>query len=324
MDPEHLLNLLDRRAKTVVYRMWRILPHGLEPYWREDLLTIAKNEVIKKNFLENFRHTGAPNLYMPTLTSYIDQKLKGILINFIRQISGIETLGRTDLGVLARYSRKIAKEGLQRAGYAEEILNKRLVAWKCFREFRQAFPKYTLNFELQQFKEIADLYAVRTGENIDAKTMKEWLHQIAKAVRYLLDGRKISLEQLLEGHNTNELELLNNSKEITEYSDKDNLGEFKSLVRRKLSCFDKDHQKLLLLTYGFGMNQTEVARVLNISQSKVSRQQQKLLKDILKELCIYLKISPITSERLRELNQPLKEYLEYYYQQQCNQEVNKL
>ena len=324
MEPEHLLNLLERRAKTVVYRMWTNLPHRLEPYWREDLLQIAKQEVAKTDFLENFRYGGPANLYLPTLISYTDRKLRGILIDFVREVSGIETLGRSDLGVLARYSKKITTEALKGVGYSQEVLNNRIIAWQCFREFRQSCSISILNFELQQFQEIANLYELRSGENVSPETLKQWLHQIARAVRHLLDGRKISFEQVLEGNNTKELQLLNNTQSFTESLEEESLAEFKNLISQKLSGFEENAQQILFLTYSLGMSQMEVAQKLSISQSTVCRQLQRLLTDILKELCLGLKISPITSERLGELNEPLKEFLESYYQQQYNPQVNRI
>jgi hypothetical protein len=157
------------------------------------LLTIAYAIIQSPdNFFSNFRLDQVNSEYFyPTLISYTERRIEREIYEQLRRETGLETIGRSDLGLASRASKIRVKEALEYGGYSQPKLSQHLQVWRCFQEFKQSVNYPVNKYQNQDFQEIAALYHQRHPEaaHINEKIVEESLNRLGAAIRRFLNDK---------------------------------------------------------------------------------------------------------------------------------------
>jgi RNA polymerase sigma factor (sigma-70 family) len=263
--------------------MVRRLPTHLCDYDADYLLTIA-HAIIQSpdNFFSNFRTAQVKSEYFyPTLISYTERRIEREIYEQLRRKTGLQTIGRSDLGLASRASQIRVKEALEYGGYSQPKLSQYLQVWRCFQEFKQAV-KYPVNeYQNQDFQEMADLYHQRHPEaaHINEKIIKEWLNRVGAAIRRFLNDQYPYTVSIDNPNNDNWLEnrqqspviqdllLLEEDSFFNEYSER-----LKERLNNLLQTItNAEDRKLLFCSHGLKLKQREIALEFKVKQYQISR-----------------------------------------------------
>ncbi len=168
MDYDDLKNFLDERCQKVVQRMVRELPTHLCQYDSDYLLDIASSLIENPDyFFRNFNFDQVKSEYFyPTLIKYTERKIKWKIYEIMRQKTGLETIGRSNLGLASRASKSKVQRALDYQGYAEALSAQYLQIWRSFDEFRESTKLPVNQYQNNEFQEIADLYYQRSNQSV--------------------------------------------------------------------------------------------------------------------------------------------------------------
>lgn len=317
----HWIAFLVRRCEKVA----RKLTYLGSSYFRDLVLMGSEIGSHPVKFFENFdsQHSGIEYWY-PTLKKFSDSKIKHLIIPKFRDITGLTTIGRTNLGLAARSSRTRVKEALQHSGYGEADLFQYLLVWQCFQEVRNSLNFGVTQFNLEQFQEVAKRYCELQEElvlhevqqiNINGEKIKIWLENIGRAIRQFLDPPIDSLDTPLYSQLNENISLLENILYQPSVDDEMNqvVAAFRDVISHLLEELNQTQAKpLLFLRYGLELKQTQIGNELyNQPQYQICRRLQELNSRLLTEIRNWIK-QPLerqpSSEELHEIEAVLCQY----------------
>jgi hypothetical protein len=322
----HWMAFLVRRCEKVSNQILSFLPINLRSGRFQDLFLmgyeLASNPV---DFFDKFDYQSAKLQYWyPTIKKFAAIKIKHILISKLKKNTGLKTLGITNLGLVARSTRKQVKEALQHSGYGEAKLSQYLLLWQCFQEFRNSISLGVNKFKPEHFQKMAERYREVLEElalpevhkpDINGEEIKTWLEDIGTAIRQILDPPLYSLDQPLHTQSDDDISLLENIsyQPIVDEEMNQTVAALREFISQLLEGLKETQEKqMLFLRYGLEMKQAQVGNELGgQTQYQVSRRLQKLhnriLLQILNWVRQHLDIEP-SSEGLNEIEAVLCQY----------------
>ncbi|WP_026735041.1 hypothetical protein [Fischerella sp. PCC 9605] len=313
----HWIAFLVRRCEKVARRLAHLGYSCLR-----DLIQMGVEVAIHPGeFFEKFdTQRSQIEYWYPTLKSFSDTKIKHLLIPKLRDFTGLDTLGQTDLGLAARSSRKRVKEALYHSGYSPAELSQYLLVWQCFQEIRNSIHLGVNKFQPEHFQEIAKLYGevqvtLKLPEiekqNNQVEEIKIWLENIGKAIRQFLDPPLDSLDTLLHSQSDGDVSLIDDIPYQTRVDESRNqiVAEFRNFLSHLLEELKETQDKqILFLRYGLELKQAQIGKELRSqAQYQICRLLQRLNNYILTEIWNWANLEP-SSEGLNEIEAVLCQY----------------
>ncbi len=317
----HWIAFLERRCEKVAHKLAHFCPNCFQ----DIVLTaseVALNPVI---FFGNFDSQRCKiEHWYPTLKRFSDTKIKHILIPKLIKLTGIVTLGQSNLGLAARSSRTRVKEALRHSGYREAELSQYLLGWQCFQEVRNSLKLGVNRFKPEHFQQIYKRYCELQAElalpevqklNITEEEIKTWLENIGRAIRQFLDPPLNSLSTHLHSQASEEISLLENipSKPIVDEEINQKVAALREFIYHRLEELKETQEKqLLMLRYGLELKQAQIGKELNgQGQYKICRILQQLNNRLLTQILHWVRqnmeLEP-SSEELNEIEVVLRGY----------------
>jgi DNA-directed RNA polymerase specialized sigma subunit len=328
---KHWHSFLFRRCEKVAIAILRRIPTVSYSCSFSDLFNmgfeIVNNPV---EFFKNFneQYSSSWNLYTK-LRFFSDNKIKFFLFPQVRESTGCTTLGLNNLGLLSRSSCKQVKEALKQS-QSPEIVSQYLLAWQCFKEVQRSVSVNIAHFQLETFQQIANLYNLRVREQenfhgmnqLKGETIRDWLEEIGRAIRRLLEPQSISLNYQL-GEDGTLIDALpfdsNFGKELIEIWERNQTKiVLKEFVDNLLAQIENiENRQILFLRYGFDVSQSEIAKESNKDQATISRKLNFLHKKIFKEISNWGRQN-IGIETNSECLNEIKVVISQYYSEQID------
>ncbi|WP_201789106.1 sigma-70 family RNA polymerase sigma factor [Scytonema hofmannii] len=238
------------------------------------------------------------NSYNANLETYVSQ----ILINTVKFSAEVNRFSRWRL--LYKKSDKELKEALKVLGIVDPELTQIIFSRKYFKQVylmnkvknpaRSTGKKWVAPDE-EDFSKSAQCYNVEkalpttphevfaNSSNVTAKQIKDWMEICIKSLENYPKSilPKFSLDALqsdgFEARSESQTEIVNvewqgilANEDIRDSRDY-LVKKVNSVLSEKLQAMKPDNQKILLLYYGFGLNQKQLAARLKINQSTISR-----------------------------------------------------
>jgi hypothetical protein len=267
--------------------MVRELPTHLVEYDSDYLLKIADDLIKPNDFFKNFNLEVNSQYYYPTLVKYTERKIKYGIYDLIREETGLETIGRSNLGLASRASKKKVQDALKYQGYTEVSLSKYLQIWCAFDEFRKSTKLPVNQYNNNQFQEIAARYRQRNSESVvDGEEIKEILNAIGEAIRRLVDDKyayrigsiddpdkKPWLENQQNNFVFQDFFTLEENSFFREYSNR--LKESLNFLLPNIP--ESEDRKLLFCRHGLRLNQWEIVREFYPERASQCRKYQYLI-----------------------------------------------
>lgn len=323
----HWIAFLEKRCEQVSRQILSVLPVHLRSNYFRDLFLMGSELVCNPaNFFERFDERRSQKIiyWYPTLKKFADTRIKHLLMPNVRKMTGLETLGRTNLGLVARSSRRQVKEALQRLGYQESQLNQYLLIWQCFQEVRNSLNLGVNRFDLSHFEIIVNRYSELRNEvnlpeilqlNMNGTEVKQCLERLGVAIRQLLDPPLDSLDSyshLRSPDNPSLIDSIPDRQKIDEEMNQ-TLVDFQNFITQLLQSFQTATEKqTLFLRYGLDLKQGQVGKELgDLPQYNISRSLKKMHDRIFLQICNWVKenlqLEPC-STALNEIEGVLCEY----------------
>lgn len=327
----HWMAFLLKRCEKVVKTILHLMPAIPCQRFFPDLFMMGF--VITSNPVEFFGNVDERRLkldyWYPTLKRFADSKIKQLLFPKVREITGITTLGQTNLGLALRASRKQVINALQSSKSQEEI-SQYLLAWQCFQEVRKSIDLKIKHFQPEHFQQIAERYnklQPNLEQNINRENIKAWLENIGVEIRRLLDPPVTSLDRQIEEETALIDKLASESslnrdllwdREINQ-----RVVDLKDFIDRLLKNLEKiEDKQILFLRYALHLKQTQIGRELgNIQQYQISRQLTLLRDRIFREICQWVKQS-LNIEPCSQGVDEIEAVLNDYYQDRIDRYFN--
>ncbi len=261
------------------------------------------------------------------LNSYATVIFKSILTNTLRQKREIDIC--SDWGLLRQLSQKRLQAGLANAGVSKDKIEQYRLAWTCFNTIyvpRQNQGTQKLPPPDQEtWMAIATLYNQESSSPQTPKTIEKWLKQCAQSARNYLYPKTKSLNITPNGQESGEL--LDNlpdsdgmlleqiiAKEEAQIKQQQ-IQQLKEVLAKAINELDPKLRLIIELYYQEGLNQTEVAKKMDIQQFQVSRDLGKA-KRLLSHSVIEwgqknfsLSIDKSDKSTIKEMNAIVHEYL---------------
>lgn len=322
----HWMAFLVRRCEKVSHQILSFLPIHLRSGRFQDLFVmgyeLASNPVA---FFDKFdERPSTISYWYPTIKKFSATKIKHILISKLKKNTGLKTLGITNIGLVARSTRKQVKEALQYSGYGEAKLSQYLLIWQCFQEVKNSINLGVNKFKPEHFQKIAERYREVREElallevqkpDINGEEIKTWLEDIGTAIRQILDPPLDSLDQPLHTQSDDDISLLENIsyQPIVDEEMNQTVAALKEFISQLLEGLKETQEKqMLFLRYGLEMKQAQVGKELGgQTQYQVCRSLQKLHNRILLQIWDWVRqhldLEP-SSEGLNEIEAILCQY----------------
>lgn len=198
--------------------------------------------------------------------------------------------GQSNLGLVARSSRTRVREALQHSGYGNAQIDRYLLAWQCFQEYKDSVNRGFNRFNAADFQNIATRYNElnETENSVSGAEIETWLDNIGEAIRRLSDPPRISFWTRFSFQSDEGTNLLENIAFETRYDPEmeENVNKLRQAIANLLNGLQEIQEKqMLFLRYGLKLTQGEIASELGIEQSTVSRRLRRLIKRILSQIC---------------------------------------
>jgi len=284
---QHLASYFE---KDCYYAAIEVGPKSSDCFWEEYLYCARVFICNSENFIKLLQSYNVS--HQASLDTYIQQSL-------IKTIhASISKFSRWRL--LTHESDKYLREALQRAGTQEPNISQFIFARKYFKQvyrfnkvnnpaIRKPGQKWP-NPDSEDFQAAAECYnaekylpsaphEVSAGSNINGQQMQVWMKICIAALQNYPKSIKpqFSIEALQEqGHegfldksqleNANIAKAKNSGTAVRELLNRTDSG-----FRKQLESLTPDQHKILLLYYGAGFKQKQLAIQLNLNQSSISR-----------------------------------------------------
>ena len=350
MDYDDLRNFLYERCQKVVQRMVRELPTHLCQYDSDYLLNIAYSLIENPDyFFRNFNFDQVNSeYYYQTLIKYTERKIKWGIYERMRQETGLETIGRSNLGLASRASKSKVQRALNSQGYAEALLSQYLQIWRGFDEFRESTKLPVNQYQNNEFQEIADLYYQRSyqsvSQNLDGEEIQKILNAIGAAIRRLLDDQSPYVSGSLDNpDNANWLEERPTNSVAQDFFSLEENGfliEYSNMLKESLNDLlqtipQSEDRRLLFCRHGLKLKQREIAPEFYARQYQISRRLARLYQHLWFQVIDWAEqnmnqefpINSISAESRECMGSESLEYLtnllDECYENQLNQLLNQ-
>lgn len=221
------------------------------------------------------------------LTAYVDRKIKYQLFSVLRELTGDNTIGHSNLGIAGRASYNQVQQSLKRAGYNHKKTEQYVFFFNKFKEVRNSEilgSQLAINeWTEDNYERVADRYnkiKPEDWEYIDGAQARTMLEEIGQAIR---DYEKSFIASRTVNIDDHSIE----SKVISPEYDRSFTSHLCDFIRDLLPRLDrKSNPKInrgiifAILNHGFDIDQRQIAEQYGINQSNVSRPLNELYKEI--------------------------------------------
>ncbi|MBW4507232.1 MAG: sigma-70 family RNA polymerase sigma factor [Scytonematopsis contorta HA4267-MV1] len=272
------------------------------------------------------------------LKNYASAIFSSELKEMLRQQNEVDIC--TNWRLLRRLTQKRLIESLQNAGLSVEIIQRYVLAWKCYQAI-YAPQQNTGTRKLNRpddavWQSIAQLYnserhtqLSQPGPECNGEIMEKWLVACAKAARSYFYPNMASLNAPRGGDDDSGGEfqdILPEMKQeslLTEMINDEELADRKSqqsqvsdVLIAALKELDEEARKIIEIYYSQGLTQQQIAKQLDVKQYTVSRRLTKAKDTLLLKLANWSKESmhiSLNSSVLSYISTVLEEWLQAYY-----------
>ncbi|MEB3149795.1 MAG: sigma-70 family RNA polymerase sigma factor, partial [Sphaerospermopsis sp.] len=306
----------------------------------QDLLQIAlKNALSPEKCLDNlFQYSEYQDLELKIwyhkLEKYLTKRMQGLLSDNLREIEGLKTFQRSELGLVARVTKTRVINVLKSLGLNQTTIQHYTLAWQCFKEVKDAGLINISSPQPQAFEQISHRYhqfyqqlpqLFSNSQTVDGTTIKQWLEEIGRAIRNYIDANQVSLDEPIsqDSEKLTWLDLIPDENSMIQKNDllsheiAESVNELRELINHTIEKLSPEDHRIPLLLHGLELSQEKIGTEIGVNQSTVGRRYKKLLLLLLNQLGQwandYLRID-LNSEKLNELKIYLQEYLNMLYQ----------
>ncbi|MEH2320957.1 sigma-70 family RNA polymerase sigma factor [Nostoc sp.] len=277
-----------------------------------------------------------------SLKNYASAIFSSELKEMLRQQQEIDI--STNWRLLRRLSQKRLVESLQNVGFSPEIIQRYVLAWKCYQAlYAPQQPTGTRKLSKPDeatWEAIAQCYnserhsqLSQPGPECSAETIGKWLVACAKAARDYFYPNFTSLNAPKGDGDSGEfqdiLPQLRQESLLTEIIAQEELLDRKSqqsqisdVIIAALNELDEESKKIIQMYYSQGLTQQQIAQQTQIKQYTVSRRLTKSKDSLLLKLATWSKESlhiSLNSHLLNYINTILEEWLKAYYSTSSSQ-----
>ncbi|MBO1057117.1 MAG: hypothetical protein HEQ27_11580 [Dolichospermum sp. JUN01] len=286
------------RCQITVNKFLSTIPDDVRNSVDNHLLISAQNSLSSKEFapelfIQDFdfnRYTydeSVDQITFRILTAYVDRKIKCQLFPILREFTGDNTIGHTNVGIAARASYPKVQKSLKRAGYNDEKTKQYMFFFNRFKEVRNSEispSQLAINeWTEDNYQRVADRYneiKPEHWERIKGAQARTMLEEIGQAIR---DYEKSFIASRTVNIDDHSIE----SKVISPEYDRSFTSHLCDFIRDLLPRLDrKSNPKInrgiifAILNHGFDIDQRQIAEQYGINQSNVSRPLNELYKEI--------------------------------------------
>lgn len=323
-----LYQWLDWRSQRTVNNLLLRMPDDFRNQYQETLLISAQNflslsstEFAPELFIKDFqlnRYTSDESfeqIKFRLLTGYVDSKIKFQLFPILRQLTGDDTIGHSNVGIAARASCKKVKSSLKRAVYNEEKIEKYMFFFNRFKEVNNSelLPsQLTINkWTEKNYQQVADRYneiKLEYWESINGAQAKKMLEEIGQAIRDYERSFIASHTVDIDDHSV-ESEVISSEHERSFTLDLCNF--IRDLLCTLNGSSNPEINRRIIfaiLNHGFNINQVDIAEQYEQDKKRqyiVSRELNKLYQEIAKRYFKHCYIQP-SSEQIDSFIKLLK------------------
>lgn len=279
---EHLTVYCEESCYYAAFDVWKV---DQSQSW-DELIFLARSLIYDRDRFKNIL------VQYNNVNSSLDTYITKIIINSVKDKTSIGKFSTWRLFV--HKSDKELKEALYRDGRCEPEISRFLFARKYFKQVYQMNklqnPAVTKGKKFPEpsetdFIEVVDYYntekllsgaphEVAAGGNITVEQLKAWIEVcIAALYNYPKSiASSFSLEALQEAGREFEAQ----SQEVFELGNRDStedtslVNKVEAALKQQLYTLKPDQQKILLLYYGFELNQTQVADNFKVTQGTIA------------------------------------------------------
>ena len=215
----------------------------------------------------------------------------------------------TDWGLLRKITQKRVVESLESIGMNSKIVERYVLAWKCYQTLYTPTSTGTRKLKqpsLKTWETIATFYnkerLIELPPNTpecSAEIMERWMLAAAKAVRNYSYPTSISLNAP-RGNRDNSRELIDDFLEYQQTSPISQIIAREEQLQRQalwdrisavllgaIEGLDEESRKIINMYYTCNMSQKEIAQKLKVKQYNISRHLSRIRKTLLLKLAIY-------------------------------------
>lgn len=271
-----------------------------------------------------------------SLKNYSSAVFSSELKEMLRQQNEIDIC--TNWRLLKKLTQKRLIESLQHAGQSADVIERYVLAWKCYQElYAPQQPSGTRRLQKPSeatWQSIAQLYnqlrhtqLTTPGAESNPETIEKWLSSCAKAVRAYLYPNMTSLNVKTGDSDAGELqdilpqlkqesymsEIIAAEEQLDRQSQQAQIGD---VLVKAIKELDDEAQKIIQIYYTQGLTQQQIAKELGVKQYTVSRRLTKARDTLLLKLATWSQESmhiSLNPSVLNYINTLLEEWLQAHY-----------
>ncbi len=284
---KHWMAFLLRRCEIVAKRILPLLGDRHHIGFDDLFMMASVAAIAPVQFFRNFDESRVQlGFWYPTFIRFTDIRLRNLLLPELRRETGNHMFGQSNLGLVARSSRRRVREALERSGYGNAQIERYLLAWQCFQEYTDSVNRRFNQFNGRDFQNIATRYNElnQSESSVTGSEIQTWLDNIGEAIRRLSDPPRTSLWTGFSFQSDEGRNLLENIAFETSYDEEmeENVNRLRQAIADVLNGLQEiKERQMLFLKYGLELTQGEIAEERGINQSTVSRRINELIKRIL-------------------------------------------
>jgi RNA polymerase sigma factor (sigma-70 family) len=279
--------------------------------------------------LMEFKPTLHPNLRAHSFTL-----LKSRIIDKLRK--DYKVAGHTQWSLLLRCTETDLRKALTHAGVVAPLLDEYLVAWDCYCAIYSS-AKSKSKGKIQppsdvHWEKMTAAFAEISSKSIQSEKIREYIDHCVEALYQYRSPKLVALNKVVGDEET--LELLDTVEDHTEIERLEEAREWEVIQTQFQQIYDWLEQELatldiqkyrfnpqikeiLELYYGKDLKQDAIVQKVNISQSAVSRNTNKLLEilsDRFIQWCPEHLGRSVKTDDLKSLSSAIEQWLQHYYQ----------
>lgn len=273
------------------------------------------------------------DIWYKKFEKYLSKRVKGLLCDNLREIEGLRTFQRSELGLAARVTKTRVITVLKRLGFNDTLILHYILAWQCFKEAKDAGVIDIISPQPKAFEDICSRYhqfssqlpqLFSNRQTIDGTVIQQWLQEIGRAIRNYIDFTQVSFDEPIsqDSETLTWLDLIPDENSIIQSNDisRHDIVEFvnqlRELTYNKINSLKPEEQRISLFIHGLNLSQEKIGIEIGCNQSTIGRRYKKMLLQLLDQIGTWanehLQID-INSEKLNELKTYLQEYLDMFY-----------
>ncbi len=302
----------------------------LQQHYVEDLSDLYQMglEIINQphNFLSKFdpnKAIAAGYLY-PSLYNWSHLKFDRVLIDKIRSQKGMSGFKRTNLSLIARATPTRISKALTQQGQPPSTHATYLILHHCLSSAVRAKRFNTANPQPTDYAEIFDLYQKQLALPLNQQQIIKYLETLGQAIRNYDQPSLQSIDRPLSNDSAQTFSDIIPDPQtpletIISHEYQEQVSRLKSVVIQQLQQLPPERNHLLFLLFGLQLNQTETGLELQVHQTTVKKNCDKVLATLAKNTYHQTrdKSPPTSFEQLQPLITHLKALCQEYYPDFC-------